>query len=49
LTLEVFVAVETQLGAIGEVRAVLEEERPEVGVDGVEVIDFFGNSIIAAC
>ena len=38
LALEVLVAVEAQLGVVGEVRAELQEERPEVAVDGVEVV-----------
>jgi hypothetical protein len=31
------VAVEAQLGVVGEVGAELEEERAEVGIDGVDV------------
>ncbi|HEY3693442.1 MAG TPA: hypothetical protein VGL46_24655 [Pseudonocardiaceae bacterium] len=38
------VAVDAQLGVVGEVRAELEEERPEIGVHGVgvEVVDHPG-------
>jgi hypothetical protein len=38
LALGVFVAVDAQLGVVGEVRAELQEERTEVIVDAVEVV-----------
>jgi hypothetical protein len=44
LALDPLVAVETQLGVVGEIRAELQEERAEVVVDGihVEVVDHPG-------
>jgi hypothetical protein len=38
LALEVLVAVDAQLGVVGEVRTVLQKERPEVLIHAVEVV-----------
>ena len=38
LTLEVLVAVDTELGVVGKIGAELQEERPEVLIDAVEII-----------
>ena len=38
LAFEVFVAVDTELGVVGEIGAKLQEERPEVLVHAIEVV-----------
>ncbi len=39
LPFEILMAIETKLGRVGKVRAELQEERAEVGVQAVEIID----------